>query len=132
MLQKRNYMTTKETSYLKEEDITDNEYQGLVTKLLNENFELPLGSLIKETNQEVIKEKPEKKVTKQNPQAIIQGKAEIYILQEWKQAFLNKKLEPRKYPKLLELAVKHKEIQEFINQVSKEADLKPEVFTKNT
>ncbi|KAF0548950.1 hypothetical protein F8M41_025572 [Gigaspora margarita] len=90
-------MTTKKTSYLlKEEDITDNGYQGLVTKLLDENFELPLGLLIKETNQEVIKEKPERKITKQNPQAIIQGKAEIYILQEWKQAFLNKKLEPRK------------------------------------
>ncbi|KAF0528708.1 hypothetical protein F8M41_013009 [Gigaspora margarita] len=126
-------MTTKKISYLlKEEDITNNRYQGLVTKLLDENFELLLGSLIKETNQKVIKEKPEKKIIKQNPQAIIQGKAEIYILQEWKQAFLNKKLEPRKYPRLLELAVKHQEPQEFINQVSKEADLKPEVFTKNT
>ncbi|KAF0558438.1 hypothetical protein F8M41_009329 [Gigaspora margarita] len=76
-------MTTKETSYLlKEEEITNSGYQGLVIKLLDENFELPLGSLIKETNQEVIKEKIEKKITKQNPQAIIQGKAEIYILQE--------------------------------------------------
>ncbi|KAF0528720.1 hypothetical protein F8M41_013021 [Gigaspora margarita] len=123
-------MTTKEKSYLlKEEDITNNGYQGLVTKLLDENFELLLGSLIKETNQEVIKGKTEKKITKQNPQAIIQGKAEIYILQEWKQAFLNKKLEPRKYPRLLKLVVKHKETQEFINQVSKEADLKPEKKT---
>ena len=67
-------MTNKETSYLKEEDITDNEYQGLVTKLLNENFELPLGSLIKETNQEVIKEKPEKKITKQGLKQLFKEK----------------------------------------------------------
>ncbi|KAF0360950.1 hypothetical protein F8M41_014241 [Gigaspora margarita] len=128
-------MTTKETSYLlKEEFIIEDNYQGLATKLLNENFELPLGLLIKETNQEVIKEETKKdlKPVKQNPQTIIQDKAEIYILKEWKQAFLDKKLQPRKYPKLLELAIKHKEPQEFINQVSKEAGLKPEVFTKNT
>ncbi|KAF0515423.1 hypothetical protein F8M41_017318 [Gigaspora margarita] len=128
-------MTTKETSYLlKEEFIIEDNYQGLATKLLNENFELPLGLLIKETNQEVIKEETKKdlKPVKQNPQTIIQDKAEIYILKEWKQAFLDKKLQPRKYPKLLELAIKHKELQEFINQVSQEAGLKPEVFTKNT
>ncbi|KAF0558616.1 hypothetical protein F8M41_008536 [Gigaspora margarita] len=78
-------MTTKETSYLlKEEYIIDNRYQELATKLLNENFKLLLESIIKETNQEVIKEKKEKnlKLTKQNPQSIIQEKAEIYILKE--------------------------------------------------
>ncbi|KAF0441117.1 hypothetical protein F8M41_003943 [Gigaspora margarita] len=128
-------MTTKETFYLlKKEFIIKGNYQGLATKLLNKNFELPLGSLIKETNQEVIKEESKKnlKPVKQNPQTVIQEKAEIYILKEWKQAFLEKKLEPRRYPRLLELAVKHNELQEFINQVSKKANLKPEVFTKNT
>ncbi|CAG8516412.1 16186_t:CDS:2, partial [Gigaspora rosea] len=86
-----------------------------------------------ETNLQKIEDLIEKKTKAQEPKSIlIQNKAEIYILKEWKEAFLNKKLKPRRYPKLLELAVRHKEPQEFIDQVSKEASLKPEIFNKST
>ncbi|CAG8737445.1 14790_t:CDS:2, partial [Gigaspora rosea] len=113
------------------EYIIDEGHEELEIKLLDKDYELsPVTLIKKDINQEIkTKELFKKKVKTHEPKSIfIQNKAEIYILKEWKEAFLNKKLEPRKYPKLLELAVKHKELQEFINQISKKADLKLEIF----
>ncbi|CAG8497147.1 14630_t:CDS:10 [Gigaspora rosea] len=134
LLQERDYMINQEISYPKEY-IIDEGHQGLEIKLLDKDYELPLGALIKkDTDQEIkegtnfqkIEELIKKKKTQEPKSILIQNKAEIYILKEWKEAFLNKKLEPRRYPKLLELADKLDHLGETrTRKIQKEAEIYP-------